>query len=248
MLLTYEDQTVDFDIDYIKSFKKIGMSLSGGTDSALLFYLLLKFVDDIEIFPWCGIDVHRPAHIWHAREIYETYMEMFPNATNVLPLYEFKVDTRDEWWIKYSLVQHEKDVNNIMGPVSGGLVKQVIIGHHAKQMMYRGKAAMHINALTANPPKEVAESLGFLDKCEERRFSSDSETKLNSFYKPFRNVDKKWVFGMYEKFGLLDTIYPITQSCIGHAKETQYFTVPCKQCYWCHEKLWSFGSYDGGVL
>ena len=87
MLLTYEDQTVDFDIDYIKSFKKIGMSLSGGTDSALLFYLLLKFVDDIEIFPWCGIDVHRPAHIWHAREIYETYMEMFPNATNVLPLY-----------------------------------------------------------------------------------------------------------------------------------------------------------------
>ena len=48
-------------------------------------------------------------------------------------------------------------------------------------------------------------------------------------------------------FNLMDDLFPLTMSCIGFEKETNYFTEPCKKCYWCHEKKWAFGCYDGGL-
>ena len=42
-------------------------------------------------------------------------------------------------------------------------------------------------------------------------------------------------------------LFPITASCVGYAKETDYFTKPCKVCWWCREKKWAFGMYDGEV-
>lgn len=234
MLLTYEDQTVDFDVDYIRSKKRIGMSLSGGTDSAILFYLLCTHAPDITIIPWCGIDVHRSAHILYAREIYQMMTERFPDV-DIQPMVEFDIDTRDPEWIKFSKTK----VNRHKIPQSG-FIKQLICYTESSKI----DVNMHINALTANPPREEAKALGFYDKCEERRFSTDNETKLGGTYKPFRNVDKKWIAGMYEKYDVMDWLYPWTQSCVGFAEDTEYFTKPCGKCFWCHEKLWAFGTYD----
>ena len=46
----------------------------------------------------------------------------------------------------------------------------------------------------------------------------------------------------------MDNLFPITWSCISYGDKTDYWTHPCKTCWWCKEKLWAFGSYDGGVL
>jgi hypothetical protein len=235
MLLTYENQTVDFNIEYIQRFKNIGMSLSGGTDSALLFYLLCKFVPDIEIYPWCGIDLYRPAHIFYAREIYQIICEMFPKS-NINPLYEFDIDIRDPYWIEYS-----KKKVNIHNIPQNGFIKGLICSVRSKEI---SQVNMHINALTGNPPYEETVKYGFYHTCEERRFSKNNETKLETTYKPFRNVDKKWISGMYKKFELMETIYLYTQSCTGFPNDTDWFTKPCKKCYWCHEKKWAFGTYD----
>ena len=234
MLLTYKHQTVDFDIEHIRSQKEVGVSLSGGTDSALLFFLLCKYLPEVKLLPWCGIDIYRAAHIFYAREIHQIISEMFPNV-DIDPLYEFNIDVRDPDWIKTSKERHNK--HNL--PQSG-FIKGLICHYESSKM----DVDYHINALTANPPREVCKELGFYERCEERRFSTDNETKLSSMYKPFRNVDKKWVYGMYKKFDLMETLYPYTQSCVGYPEHTNYFTEPCKKCFWCHEKLWAFGTYD----
>lgn len=238
MLLIYKDQSVDLDIEYIRSYEKIGMSLSGGTDSALLFYLLCKYVPEIKIVPWCGIDIYRAAHIFYAREIHQIISEMFPNV-DIDPLYEFNIDVKDPHWIKIS--ENKTNIHNI--PQSG-FIKGLICHYESMKLNEKGLVNHHINALTANPPREVCKELGFYDRCEERRFSSDNQTKLETTYKPFRNVDKKWVYGMYKKFNLMENLYPYTQSCVGFSRDTNYFTEPCKKCFWCHEKLWAFGTYD----
>ena len=67
-------------------------------------------------------------------------------------------------------------------------------------------------------------------------------------YRPFVNVDKKFVADLYKQFDLMDDLFPLTMSCIGFDYQTNYFTEPCKKCYWCHEKKWAFGCYDGGLL
>lgn len=239
MILTHEGQSVNFDIDYIRKQEKIGLSLSGGTDSALLYFLLCKFVPKVKIVPWCGIDLYRAAHIFYAREIDLIMKERFPNV-DIAPMYEFNIDTRDPKW-----VQIYNETENVENIPQSGRIKQLICSHYSRELVISKSVNININALTANPPREDAKALGFYDQCEERRWPKDNITKQSkTSYKPFRLVDKKWVAGMYKQFGLMDWLYPYTQSCVGFADDTDSFTRPCEKCFWCNEKKWAFGTYD----
>lgn len=57
---------------------------------------------------------------------------------------------------------------------------------------------------------------------------------------PWATVDKSFIAAQYSKFKLKE-LSDITNSCIisGHT--------PCKECWWCRERYWAFGSYDGGI-
>ena len=57
---------------------------------------------------------------------------------------------------------------------------------------------------------------------------------------PFGAVDKKWIKLQYRYYGIVD-LANITVSCIADQKE------PCRECWWCKERFWGFGNYDGGI-
>ena len=57
---------------------------------------------------------------------------------------------------------------------------------------------------------------------------------------PFGAVDKRWVKLQYRYQGIMD-LANMTVSCIADQKE------PCRECWWCKERLWAFGNYDGGI-
>ena len=63
-------------------------------------------------------------------------------------------------------------------------------------------------------------------------------------YSPFKDVDKRFTAQLYEDEFLLETLFPLTRSCLGSAEVTDYHEKPCKMCYWCEEKYWAFGQYD----
>ena len=56
--------------------------------------------------------------------------------------------------------------------------------------------------------------------------------------------DKSYVKMMYEKYDVLNTLFPLTASCIGWPHETNDGQHPCRICVWCKERLWAFGSND----
>lgn len=66
----------DFNFEIPKHFKKVGIKISGGIDSALLFYLLSKYKKterpDIKIFPITGIVRTRPWQYIKATDIKNT--------------------------------------------------------------------------------------------------------------------------------------------------------------------------------
>jgi hypothetical protein len=101
---------------------------------------------------------------------------------------------------------------------------------------------------TANPPKEVLEKFGGFHQ-EERNHYRDKPIKehirpFNAYLiRPWANVDKKFIYEQYKKHNLLDTLEPLTWSCIAYAEDTNFFTEPCKRCYWCKEKYWGFSKY-----
>ena len=53
--------------------------------------------------------------------------------------------------------------------------------------------------------------------------------------------DKSYVKMMYEKYNVLDKLFPLTASCIGFPYETDNGQKPCRNCVWCKERLWAFG-------
>ena len=57
---------------------------------------------------------------------------------------------------------------------------------------------------------------------------------------PFGAVDKKWVKLQYRYHGIMD-LANMTVSCIADQ------TSPCRECWWCKERFWAFGNYDGGI-
>ena len=73
------------------------------------------------------------------------------------------------------------------------------------------------------------------------------ENHGHAFYCPYEYVDKRFVADMYHKYNLMFELFPITSSCVEYAEKTDYFTKPCKECWWCREKKWAFGMYDGGI-
>ena len=105
-----------------------------------------------------------------------------------------------------------------------------------------------------NPPQDVLDGWSKDDPkvyWEPRRSKAntplwDAKGLALSHYKPFVNVNKKFLAGLYEQENIMD-LHNITESCTGFPKDTNWFTEPCKRCFWCYERKWAFGSYDGGV-
>ena len=114
-----------------------------------------------------------------------------------------------------------------------------------------------INSFTSNPSKDVMLRNNFYDKRDPKRDNPEEYFKWEldngihppgktffDLHRPFTLVDKSFIAHFYHKYDLMD-LYKQTVSCTGDVTDKKY---PCRKCFWCHEKKWAFGSYDGGVV
>ena len=116
---------------------------------------------------------------------------------------------------------------------------------------------LRLDGMTANPPIDVR--MAFADRMkkhhptrnygpfeidrvqgEVRRDVHDKPELKYNVYKPFLNVNKRFVAGVFKENNLMDDLYPITRSCVGGGRQTNNFTEWCWQCFWCYEKDWAF--------
>ena len=235
MLYKSEYGNVDFWDPYprLNEFKKLGISLSGGADSALVTFMLCRELierkSDAQVIFVTGVHNARPTNEWNAREIAELFREMFP-----------KVNFGEHYFDYYDK-KHEKDkVNHHIA--------------HESKLKAEGKIDVLFHGRSANPDLKEAEAHNLLHKRENDRDKGDidrdpyTEHTHIPFYCPYENVDKRFVAVMYHRFDLMDELFALTASCVEYAEKTDYFTKPCKECWWCREKYWAFGMYDGGLL
>ena len=211
----------------LENTDKIAISMSGGLDSSLLSYLLCKEISEkkqnTKVYPLHGIDNTRPTSPENIQNIINFLRNSFPTVEiNDMLTWD---NTKD-----YKIPKSKKD--------SDGLKKWCL--EHNIKYLYQGR--------TANPPDEVLEEFGGFHQ-EERSHYRDKPIKelirpFNAYLiRPWANVDKKYIYEQYKKYDLLDTLEPLTWSCISYAEDTNFFTEPCKRCYWCKEKHWGFGKY-----
>ena len=243
MKIAYGDQTIDF-----KCPDKVLLSLSGGLDSASLFYLICYHFPDTEIVPYTGQDVTAPMDYECAKDILQFMKETFPTV-NIRDHDVYKFDIMDPEWREYAASKREEEKITLPDgtkidrcPKLSGLVKILMLRKNTERLRKQYPDHWILTGMTANPPVEEQHKYNFYNLAERRRDDKEqSPWYTNSqMYQPYVNVDKKFVAGVYKFHNLMDKLYPFTSSCVGSERDTEYFTKGCGKCFWCNEKKWAF--------
>ena len=247
MKLTYGNQTIDFFPREIP--EKCLISLSGGLDSASLFYLVSKFYPQIRIIPITCRDLNAPLDADAAEEIVKWMKNEFPNnLIDDIQIFDFNDRTED-------FVTFE-DVDKVIEqyPQYHGMRRTQVskimqVDTIAWNAMKQHPGAVRLDGMTRNPPNNEMSAKHFYNLAERRRdkdqphideYRTGYKDKHFYIYQVYANVDKKFVAGVFQEYGLMETLYPLTRSCVGTARQTDNFKHVCNKCFWCAEKAWAF--------
>lgn len=211
----------DIEFNLPQHFKNVGIKISGGADSALIAYMLAKYIkeerSDLTIIPLT---------VTHALKNYQ--VEFSNKVINFIEK-EFDIKFGQQYTAMAAGEDDYADTQAIL--VSKAFEDGVI------DCLYMG--------LTHNPPMEVM--MTFAPMVIEAGLPDRNHTALKNpkisptRYAPLINKDKKEVADLYEQLGLMDTLFPLTRSCECFTTD---FTEHCKiKCFHCHERFWGFGRY-----
>ena len=217
MIVKTSQDTIKINVD--PSQTKIGIKLSGGLDSAIVAYLLCKYIHeerpDCTLIPFTVIHSFKPYNLWFASKVKWWLKEHFPTVQ----------------WHKEHFTIHSNgdDYNERMEELQEDLKSKNIID-------------CKFSGVTANPPLEVYKQWSPDDTNDEPTPGREIGRALKdtSFGRILVNIDKKGVAELYKKFGLMDTLFNVTRTC----EETELdpsVTPHCGKCWWCEERRWGFG-------
>tara|TARA_Y100000296_G_C5059198_1_gene198891 strand:+ start:44 stop:676 length:633 start_codon:yes stop_codon:yes gene_type:complete len=187
--------------------KKLGSHMSGGTDSALMTFLMAKFIEDNDLK---NVKIV-PVHGWDIRRQNSYSPTTVRNILNVIrPLFP-TVQIDDLYIYAY---------NKIGGEDKSKYARPVIRLLHTENLV-----DVFAYGATKEPPfKDLVdleiESLGRTEKIRDGG--------------PMGAYTKKYVAELYEKYNLMDNLLPVTVSCIDDLPDGKPCKKCwwCKEKYW----------------
>ncbi len=207
------------DIHFYNKKRKIGIKISGGADSAIVLYMLCKYIVEnntgAKIIPITVNHEGKDYQEKYAKQVINYCKNIFGNIFS--QHYIARNPTPDTY------VQTQIDLVNTL------YFKDIINCHYV--------------GITRNPPKEISDTFGHPGPSDDRSPGWHRNTVIeNKIFRPLINIDKKGVAELYDTLGVTDTLFPLTRSC---EAVTSDFTEHCKTgCWFCQERYWGFGRYE----
>jgi hypothetical protein len=221
-MITKEEQLIEISqgvisISAFSNTTRVGITLSGGADSAMLLYLLTKFKierrPDLQIFPITIVNSEK------------AYQEIF--AKKVIEYVENKlaIKLNDDQTHLVKLIDGAKDY-----VFTKAIWSNKLKSYNKLQETYMGE--------TMNPPEELDSEWVFRGPGREpSRNGKQDLTQYVRNHRPFRNINKQGVKELYEMYGIVDELFPLTRSC---EHITRRFDSHCGFCWFCAEREWGF--------
>ena len=198
----------------------VGIMVSGGVDSAILLYYLMKHsTSTIHIYTEGSNHKFRSNTIIAPRVV-EKCIQL---TDNINVIHHINYNKASTWESLY------------VNPTSA-------IDNDLVQVVYEG--------VTMNPPDDIAKKFApeLEFDTERRKVNKDNELfhSNDRFYMPWANTDKKGIAKMYKEENLMDSLFPVTRSC-EYDPTCDYFSnikdpelEHCGECWWCKEREWGF--------
>jgi len=206
--------------------KRLGMKLSGGADSAIVYYKLCKDFPDADIYVLTLATDEKPYYIMLAERVIQKVYEM----TGVKPVKHIS-----------KLIKHSNE-EYVTGQEE---MADILRNEYHVEDVYSG--------ISSNPP--IADMLEYFEhnhnlNLDEVKFHIEKRDKerdlLPESYArkgaPFALLSKRDVSAVYNKENVLEDIYPITCSCEASTEEDKDgYPIHCGTCFFCLERWYGFG-------
>lgn len=211
-------------------WQRIGISLSGGADSALLAYLILsKSPASIFFTTQTRMWKTRPWQRYVAKDVVSWFRERFNNTIEHIE--NFVPPELEE--PKSPLILDE------YGNMKPG--NRIILRAHNEFIAHTYKLDAWYAGVNLNPTEEFAGAPTDRDTSVIPRELDHMGVKV---LHPFVNTRKDWIVRQYINLGISD-LFEITRSCEGEFKNLDYTNYSpyqrvqtCGQCFWCKEREW----------
>lgn len=213
-------------------WKRIGISISGGADSALLAYLICSNTD---------ADIHftNQIRLWKSRPWQEHVADCVINwfrdhFDNKFYLHRNLIPPELEWGDKGPNIIDE------YGKLKSG--NQIILRSHNEYIAHKYHLEALYGGINKNPSIKIN---GALEDRNEGHIPPHFVHNGIDVCHPFVYTTKDWIVKQYYKNGIEDLL-ELTRSCEGEFKGIDYRTykpgqiVPtCRECFWCKEREWA---------
>lgn len=212
-------------------WKRIGISLSGGADSALLAYLILKETDaDIYFTTQNRMWKTRPWQRYVAQDVVAWFQDHFTNRIEHI-----------EGFIPPEMEEPNTTyITDEYGATKPG--NRIILRAHNEWVAHTYKLDAWFAAVNKNPDIAIP---GALPERDEGALPLHMKHMGIDIYHPFVYTTKDWIVKQYSDNRILD-LFDITRSCEGEFEGLDYKsytprqTVPtCGECFWCREREWA---------
>lgn len=216
------------------SWKKIGISISGGADSAMLAFLVCSATDaEIHFTNQIRLWKTRPWQEYVADQVIEWFKNRFANKFVV---HKNLIPPDLEWADKGPTIIDE------YGKLKSG--NQIILRSHNEYIAQKYKLDALYGGVNKNPDIEIE---GSLDDRDEGHIAPHFIHDGVHICHPFVYTRKDWIIQQYLEYGITDLLH-LTRSCEGEFEDINYKTyipgqfVPvCQKCFWCKEREWAIG-------
>lgn len=222
--------------------RNIAIRLSGGPDSAIIYYTICNFYkNDIyaNIFPMTIASPLRPHSIQKSKDV----IDIVARLTGRLPTYHYTVfhDAHNS--------NNSHDVNSVEYSKSQEDLELTVFTTKHIDARYAGLSVnCPITEMTAMVNNFVDNKLACQISLNARDITrdisvADSVSNFDNItmYLPFAKYDKRTVYQLYKHYDLLDTLYPYTWSCEDNMQANATDPVHCGTCYFCLERIYAFG-------
>lgn len=199
------------DIKFDLPTSPAGVLASGGADSSLLLYLLMKYSK-------------QPLHIFTL----STKQKNFTNSFLINDIVNYCIQKTNRNNVQLHINYADKHTVKTLYNCPFNFLKNQII-----DSLYIGD--------TCWPPDDInagfaANGYDIFQNKNDRSPHTQRPTKWKKFNLPFTNYDKKKIAEIYHHEGVMDLL-PLTRSCesldnIGNQH--------CGKCWWCQERIWAF--------
>ena len=208
-----------------KPIKRIHSWISGGTDSALLLYLMIKsmkhFNYDMKIIPMT-VRRPRPTNPLHAAAVIEVIEEIF--------------NIKLEHKTYYPSIETEEEQIYVDGKFFSDI---------STSLFHEDKTDLIVSGITCNPPIKIQKTFNDGVNKEEHKRGVNTKrilehcSSFGNFFEiaPFININKSQLAKIFKKENLLENLFPVTRSC----EDSNSLHQHCGRCWWCDERKWAFG-------